>query len=267
MCTLHRPISIHHIAVLSRSHLFWGGSKKVAIIMIIWTVGIIIGSCYPFALYNRDVLPVEIHTSHGCIVQPGNSNSIDVEIDFIVLLASETFSLGILLVKSILHRRSLKNVHSDIPKHSILTVMVRFGIGYYFCTIAITIINFVLLKQTSPSLKNFLRSRPSKYTVQSAALSHPLFGRWDLGYINFRRKRLHIRGSIREHFNFSQLPIVPLDVIINEAEIPYKIAMNLNLAARAAQSRQLSSREEPTDFQAHLLVVNQESLRCCYSCD
>ncbi|KLO11028.1 hypothetical protein SCHPADRAFT_942423 [Schizopora paradoxa] len=87
---LSRLMTNNLVVLLARSYAVWGGSKKVNVIMIIWVICVTIGSCYPLALYDRHLLPVGTHTAHGCLVKPGSSNVVLVEIDFIFLFASET---------------------------------------------------------------------------------------------------------------------------------------------------------------------------------
>ncbi|KLO11023.1 hypothetical protein SCHPADRAFT_492467 [Schizopora paradoxa] len=165
------------MVLLIRSYVVWERSKRMTIVMIIWACIVIAGLCYPVAMYDENIFSAEIHTTHGCIVMDRQGNRVGIGIIF--LLASETFSLGILLAKAISHRRFMKNMHSEVSKDCILTVMARLGIGYYLCTIAISIMNFVLLEQGPPSLKNFLR--PFQAVFQNILCARLLFHIRSLG--------------------------------------------------------------------------------------
>jgi len=65
-------------------------------------------------------------------------------------------TLGVLLAKSIMHTRDLKRLQCNFPRQSILTVMARDGIGYFFCAVAITTANLVVLRSATPNLRAFL---------------------------------------------------------------------------------------------------------------
>ncbi|KLO11025.1 hypothetical protein SCHPADRAFT_999214 [Schizopora paradoxa] len=76
------------MVLLARSYAVWEGSTIITTIMITWAVGVIIVLFYPAALYDKSILPVDVHFAHGCIVMDRRGNL--VETGIIIVFASET---------------------------------------------------------------------------------------------------------------------------------------------------------------------------------
>ncbi|KLO08208.1 hypothetical protein SCHPADRAFT_616480 [Schizopora paradoxa] len=153
VCFVYLEILVTTLVLLTRAYAVWGGTKKIAYALSIYSAFMIASSSYSLSLYIRGIRSVVIHSTHGCHFEIGNS---DVGIDFIIFLVTESLSLSFLLAKSILHARSLKHLQSSLSGHSVLTVMTQDGVGYYVCVMAITTANLIILKRATPSVTGFL---------------------------------------------------------------------------------------------------------------
>jgi len=149
----------------------WGGARKLVIPMLfVFTCGIA-GSSYAMFMFVMDVHALPFHISYGCILRIGND---DAWIDLAILLLSESLALGILLSKSIVHARGMRNLQYNMSRRSsILSVMARYGIGYFVCSVAITTTNLVILRTVTPNLRAFLLV--SQSSVQNIMCSRLLF--------------------------------------------------------------------------------------------
>jgi len=104
-------------------------------------------------LFIRGVGKPVIITSIGCPLQIVNN---ELMIPLAVPIFFESMALGLLLMKSIAHARSLKIFDRSLSRPNILSVMAQDGIGYFSCTVAITTTNLIVLKHVAPVLQDFL---------------------------------------------------------------------------------------------------------------
>jgi len=144
------------LVLLSRAYAVWGESKKILYLLIfVYTAGIT-GTSYSVYLFIKGVSSPDISTPIGCPLQIVNN---DLLIALAVLIFLESLALGLLLMKSIEHWRDLNKFdrsYSDYSRPSVLMAMARTGIGYFACTLVITIANLVVLKAVTPFLQDFL---------------------------------------------------------------------------------------------------------------
>ncbi|KLO06697.1 hypothetical protein SCHPADRAFT_945881 [Schizopora paradoxa] len=163
------------VVLYTRAYAVWEGMRKLVIPMIFVFIGGIAGSAYSMFLFIDEIHPLPFHVSHGCILRIGS----DIAwIDLAVLLLSETLGLGILLSRSILHARRLKQFEDATSRRSILMVMARDGVGYFACSVAITTANFVVLRTVAPNLRAFLLV--SQASFQNIMCSRLLFHTYSL---------------------------------------------------------------------------------------
>ncbi|KLO13890.1 hypothetical protein SCHPADRAFT_341157 [Schizopora paradoxa] len=81
--------------------------------------------------------------SRGCLMQYGNN---DLWMALPILIFCECLALGLLLVKAAKHSRATKILRTQGPSDNILVTMAHDGIGYFACSIAISIASFLVIK-------------------------------------------------------------------------------------------------------------------------
>jgi len=130
-----------------RTYAVWGGSKKILYLFGFTYAVTIAGGSYSVYLCMKRINSLILLRPNGCIPL-----LIDDElwIALAILIVSESLAFGLLIVKSVNHARDFKNINHIGPR-SILSVMVRDGIGYFACTLVITIANLFVLKRVTPA--------------------------------------------------------------------------------------------------------------------
>jgi len=136
-----------------RAYAVWASVRAVHVVLVVTYVVFLGVASYVLFLYIRGATPVQLSelpltTFHrGCVIFFANNL---IWIDCVLLIVCETLAVSLLIGKSISNYR-----HSH-PTSGILGVMVRDGVGYFVCNIAITTINVVVLRRTSAFLRDFL---------------------------------------------------------------------------------------------------------------
>ncbi|KLO05494.1 hypothetical protein SCHPADRAFT_724738 [Schizopora paradoxa] len=142
------------LAILfTRTYAVWGSSRVIQNTLIVIFVCFVGTTSYGFSLHVRGATPVQLSDlpfttfRRGCVMYFANDI---ILIDCVVLAVMETF---VLLVSKSFINRSYGDSQSNVR---LLDVMVRDGVGYFVCNIAITTANVVLLRRSSSFLRNFM---------------------------------------------------------------------------------------------------------------
>ncbi|KLO15272.1 hypothetical protein SCHPADRAFT_273999 [Schizopora paradoxa] len=139
--------------LFTRSYVVWGFDAHIRNILLLALMAGVAGSAYVLSLFIRGAILVPLSQSpysefdRGCVIFFTNDFN---WINYALLIVFETMTLALLIVKSINNYRHLKI--SD----TLLNVMVKDGIGYFICNIAITAANMVILSRTTDFLRYFL---------------------------------------------------------------------------------------------------------------
>ncbi|KLO15293.1 hypothetical protein SCHPADRAFT_275542 [Schizopora paradoxa] len=144
------------LAVLfTRTYAVWGASKVINNSLIAIFVCFVGTTSYGLSVYVRGATPVQLSDlpfaafHRGCVIFFANDL---IWIDCVVLAVMETLAVGLLIAKSFMNRN-----HGHSQSNSrLLDVMVRDGVGYYVCNIAITTASVVVLRRSSPFLRDFM---------------------------------------------------------------------------------------------------------------
>ncbi|KLO08893.1 hypothetical protein SCHPADRAFT_590666 [Schizopora paradoxa] len=104
--------------------------------------------------YENIMFPcANICVTNGCICR----NRRDVLwIALIAFLVAECIPLGLLLVKTMIHRRRLRVLHRDSSSKSILTIMAQDGIAYFAFNLVIGITNVIFIRLFSVEVQDGL---------------------------------------------------------------------------------------------------------------
>jgi len=141
--------------LFTRTYAVWGSQRVVHAILVTTYVVFVGVTAYVLSLYIRGATPVQLSElpivafHRGCVIFFANDL---VWIDCVLLTVCETLAVGLLIGRSITNR----NFSHSQSSGGILDVMVRDGVGYYVCNIAITTANVVVLRRSSPFLRDFL---------------------------------------------------------------------------------------------------------------
>jgi len=126
-----------------RAYAVWGGKRSVFLMLaIVLSLGTASGLYFSnrfLGSINVMVIPV---FPNGCIVSFGSQIQWAA---FLTLICTETFALGVLLVKSLRY-----------PSSTLMRTIHRDGIMYYVFILTCSIVNVVVLKVASPALCNMM---------------------------------------------------------------------------------------------------------------
>jgi len=139
------------LVLFTRAYAVWAGSRKVLCFLVITYVGVIVGGTISVYLFMRGVGSVPLIGSNGCLVQIVND---DLWIALTILIYSESLAFVLLLIKSLMHARELKNADRGRSTRHILSIMAKDGIAYFACNLAITSTNLFLLKNVNPDFQD-----------------------------------------------------------------------------------------------------------------
>ncbi|KLO06699.1 hypothetical protein SCHPADRAFT_681256 [Schizopora paradoxa] len=141
-CFIYLQFMLTVLVLLTRAYAVWGGAHFIFIPLLIPVVGFIVGSIYALILFVKGLHALPFHIASGCMIDAKNN---DVWIDLAILLVFESFALGLLLAKTLAHRKIYKQLKQNKPQRNILSVMASDGIWYFLCSAVITIANIFVL--------------------------------------------------------------------------------------------------------------------------
>jgi len=141
------------LVLYTRVYTIWGGSKNISCLLVFTFAGMIAGAFYSLYLFLKQTIPILLLRPNGCIHRAAHN---DLWIALSILIFSESLSFGLLILKSVMHARAFENGNCIYSRRSILSLMVRDGVVYFACTLAITIANLIVIKRVTPYLRDFL---------------------------------------------------------------------------------------------------------------
>ncbi|KLO09617.1 hypothetical protein SCHPADRAFT_943482 [Schizopora paradoxa] len=165
-CIVFIEFLLSILVLFTRAYAVWGGSKRIFYFLVLTYAGVIVGGSISVHLFMSGVGSVPLIGTTGCLVQIAND---DLWIALTILILSESLAFGLLLYKSLLHARELKNIDRSETK-DILSIMARDGVAYFACNLAITTTNIFLLKSVNPDFQDIL-------IIMQGALENILCGR------------------------------------------------------------------------------------------
>ncbi|KLO08892.1 hypothetical protein SCHPADRAFT_908261 [Schizopora paradoxa] len=146
-CFLLIEFLLSALVLYTRAYAVWEGSKRILYLLVLTYAGVLVAGAYSVYMFLRGIKSLLVIWPNGCVPLPVND---DLWIALAILIVSESLSLGLLLIKSVKHAHALKNfgIFHGNSKRRIISVMSHDGIGYFVCTLAITITNLVILCKT-----------------------------------------------------------------------------------------------------------------------
>jgi len=147
-CITYVQFFLSALVLHMRAYAVWGGSKKILHLLVLTYVGVIVGGSYSAYLLIMSINSLLLLTPNGCIPLLLKD---DLWIALVLLIFSASLSFGLLIIKSTKHARVLGNIGSIDSGRSILSVVVKDGIGYFACTLATTIANLIFDRSVKPA--------------------------------------------------------------------------------------------------------------------
>ncbi|KLO15277.1 hypothetical protein SCHPADRAFT_938874 [Schizopora paradoxa] len=164
-CLVYFEFLLAHGVLLTRVYAIWKTQKTIHACLAVVYTALLAGSVSALYRFLKGARAISLSAAKsGCLIAYTNDLA---WIDCTIFIIAETLVIGLVVAKSVINRRNA------YFRGSILDVMVKDGIGYYTCILAITIPNLVVLRGTSEFAGDSLL--PMQVIVQGILCSRLLF--------------------------------------------------------------------------------------------
>ncbi|KLO05119.1 hypothetical protein SCHPADRAFT_947166 [Schizopora paradoxa] len=130
------------VVLFARAYAVWGRARHVLIFLSFVYAGALFGSSYSMVLFLVGIREQKSNLTPHCLLTLGND---DMWIVVVIMVCCESLALGLLLFKAVQHAREMRGFDGKSSTRNLLAVMARDGIIYFFCTLAITTANLIMI--------------------------------------------------------------------------------------------------------------------------
>ncbi|KLO16416.1 hypothetical protein SCHPADRAFT_995115 [Schizopora paradoxa] len=181
---------LSNVVLYARTYAVWAGNKRVLVALVGSYVLSAIGTCY--TVY-RPTPVVGLHSPRNRPEHLLRSHWLD-----------NLFALCLLLYKSVLHTREMKNI--GFQQVSLLTVMAQDGMAYFLFNIVCAAANSIILERTTSDYRDFLVT--TQCCVQNVLCARLFF---------------HMQTARRHGMGLTTMSRMPSDIHFAAADLELKV--------------------------------------------
>ncbi|KLO06128.1 hypothetical protein SCHPADRAFT_933239 [Schizopora paradoxa] len=141
------------VVLFARAYAVWGRARHILVFLSFVFAGAFLGSLYSMVLFLVGIREQKSNFSPHCLLTLGND---DMWIVVVIMVCCESLAFGLLLFKAIQHAREMRGFDGESSTRNLLAVMARDGIIYFFCTLAITTANLIMIARIKSDSRDLL---------------------------------------------------------------------------------------------------------------
>ncbi|KLO15848.1 hypothetical protein SCHPADRAFT_926972 [Schizopora paradoxa] len=144
---------LSNVVLYARTYAVWAGDKRVLVVLVGSYVLSAVGTCHTVYRFIRGISVLDPHPWSGCILLMTDRSIFYGLIGYVLM---DSLALCLLLYKSVLHTREMKNI--GFEQVSLLTVMAQDGMAYFVFNIVCAVANSIILERSTSDYRYFLVS-------------------------------------------------------------------------------------------------------------